>query len=164
MTQITESDYFKLHGDVGADKAAARSLLVRVNALLLDAAGEGIELPNDQISGNPVVSGYRPAAVNARTSNAAALSKHMLCRGVDLQDTFTSRKLARFCLRNNCAMLRKHGLYMEDPRWTAGRSNTDPWVHLQDVPPGSGKHCYLPYRDVVKNPPQSAPLTPEQAL
>lgn len=164
MTQVTREEYYALHGDKGANEANTTEWLRRVNPLLAEAAAEGINCPPDQVSHNPVASGYRPPDVNARTANAAAKSTHTTCEAGDLQDTIGTRLLARFCLRDNCAMLIKHDLYMEDPRWTAGRTNSDPWVHLQTRAPGSGHRVYIPYADTVKNPPQSPPLLPEQKV
>lgn len=117
----------------------AESLLGKVNALLAQAAVDGVSPAIDQVTRTPVASGWRPLGVNARTANSGKASTHITGRGIDLQDT-PHRDLARWCLRNLDA-LEDLGLYMEDPQWTGGR---DPWVHLQLVPPGSGKRVYVP--------------------
>jgi hypothetical protein len=119
------------------------SLTVKlINELLKLADGDGI--PCCVCS-----SGWRPLAVNDVTSNAAKGSKHISGLAADILD-YPQRDFARWCLRN-LAQLERIGLWMEDPRWTPT------WVHLQIVPPGSGRRVYIPS---VK-PPLAAPL-PEQ--
>lgn len=95
-------------------------------------------------------SGWRPLAINDATANAAKNSKHVQALAMDVREV-AGRALARWCLRNLNA-LEKIGLWMEDPRWTPT------WVHLQIVPPGSGRRVYIPS---IK-PPLAAPL-PEQS-
>lgn len=141
---ITTNDYFKLHGDPEPNEyiANAVQLLDRVNDLLDQAGLAGIHPGIDQVSHNAVASGYRPPSVNAATSNAGAHSKHLTCQAVDIQDT-PSRALAQWCCRN-LGELEFSKLWIEDPRWTGGHANLDPWVHFQSVPPGSGKRIYIP--------------------
>ncbi|MDD4913282.1 MAG: hypothetical protein PHP57_13395 [Sideroxydans sp.] len=68
------------------------------------------------------------------------------------EDTFDpDRIFAKWCLMHQ-DVLEALGLYMEDPRWTNG------WVHLQTRRPGSGSTVFIPYADIVKNPPNGAPL------
>lgn len=110
-------------------RAAADELVAKVNTLLQYAAADGVPI-------NGVASGWRPAGINDITSNAAKHSKHLTGHGVDLRD-IPSRAFARWCLRNQDLLI-EIGLWMEDPQWT----NT--WVHLQSIPPGSGKRVYIP--------------------
>lgn len=117
----------------------AEALVGKVNNILAFAEVDGVTAGIDQGTGTHVASGWRPRAVNDRTSNAAAASKHLTGQGVDLQDT-GDRQLAQWCL-NNLDALEDVGLWMERPQWTGGR---DPWVHLQTVPPRSGKRVYIP--------------------
>jgi hypothetical protein len=150
---ILPSHYYALHGEpsVQALKDNAVILLQRTNAVLEIAALDGVKPGIDQVSGNHVASGFRPAGVNAKTSNAATGSKHLTCEAIDIQDTLDGqRQLAVWCCRNK-DVLERIGLWMEDPRWTAGRTNTDPWVHWQTRP--ASKLIYLPYADIVKHPP-----------
>lgn len=128
----------------------AAALLAAVNTLLRCAAADGVEPGIDEHTRNHVASGWRPAGVNARTSNAGKRSTHISGQGIDLQD-LDDRSLARWCLRN-LDRLEGLGLYMEDPRWTPS------WVHLQSVPPGSGKRVYVP-----STAPALAVKLPEQA-
>jgi hypothetical protein len=129
----------------------AAYLLAGVNALLVLAAGDGVVPGIDEKTGNYVASGWRPLAINDRTSHAAKSSTHILGLGVDLQDHRHERLLARWCLRK-LQHLERLGLYMEDPRWTPD------WVHLQRRAPGSGKRVYVP-----SSAPALALALPEQA-
>lgn len=136
----------------------AEELVGRVNNLLAAAEIDGVSPDLDQVTGSPVASGWRPAGVNARTKNAASGSKHITGRAVDLQDT-RDRALARWCLEH-VELLEQFGLWMERPQWTAGATGRDPWVHLQSVPPGSGKRVYVP----STAPAQAAALPGEEAF
>lgn len=146
MSRITVEHYF-----MGRDKAHPPSARLRENAavtvglaneMLDEAAIDGVPLTRmDQVTGTLVASGYRPAAVNERTANAAKSSTHLTCEGVDIQDS-RNQDLARWCLKN-LAILERLGLYMEDPRWTYS-VNGDHWVHVQTRPPGSGRRVFVP--------------------
>lgn len=100
----------------------------QVNKLLAFAEANGIVRDG-------VASGWRPAAVNDATSNSAALSKHLFALACDVRDE--NRALAQWCVSNKAKLVLCE-LWMEDPRWTPA------WVHLQVVPPGSGKRIYIP--------------------
>jgi hypothetical protein len=90
-----------------------------------------------QAYGKPmyVNSGWRPAAVNDATSNAAKKSTHIRGLACDFRDP--DGKLWQWCIAN-LALLQKLGVYLEDKRWTPS------WVHCQIVPPASGKRIYVP--------------------
>ena len=92
-----------------------------------------------------VASGWRPSAVNDATCNAAKTSTHITGQALDTRDTH--RVFAKWCLQN-LDKLEAIGLWMEDPRWTPT------WVHLQTVPPKSGKRVYIP----STKPPLAPPL------
>lgn len=115
----------------------AAQLLERVNRLLASAADEQVEPGIDARTGTPVASGWRPKSVNDSTANAGTKSRHTSGLAIDLRDYPPDRSLARWCLRNE-DLLEEIGLWMEDPRWTPT------WVHLQAVPPGSGRRVYVP--------------------
>lgn len=119
-----------------ATRDNAHELLGRVNLLLTWAHKDGIWPGTDFYTSTPVASGWRPAAINDRTANAAKNSNHLTGRAIDLRDT-PDRALARWCLRN-LDTLAELGLWMEDPQWTPS------WVHLQTVPPRSGRRVYVP--------------------
>lgn len=122
-----------------------------VNQLLAFFGRDGVQPGIDATTGNFVGSGWRPATVNASTCNAAAHSKHLVALACDLRDT-PDRALARWCLRN-LDTLAQIGLWMEDPQWTPT------WVHVQTVPPRSGKRVYIP----SSAPAQCPPLPEQQA-
>src|SRR3990167_10307886 len=104
----------------------AQVTVARCNELLTRAGRSDI---------HEVASGFRPKGINSTTSNAAANSRNLTAQAIDLRDT--DRLLAQWCV-DNLDVLKEIGLWMEDPRWTPS------WVHLQVVPPGSGKIVYIP--------------------
>ena len=104
----------------------AQATVERANELLTRAGRNDI---------NTVNSGWRPKAVNDTTSNAGASSRHITAEAVDLPDA--DRALADWAV-DNLDILKDIGLWMEDPRWTPT------WLHLQIVPPKSGKLVYIP--------------------
>lgn len=159
---ITRDQYFR-----GRDKAYASDYSIRIernvaqllelaNELLERAAAEGVVPGVDQVTLTAVASGWRPPGVNARTANAASGSTHLDGEGIDVQDQHPERPLARWCLRN-LHHLERLGLWMEDPRWTGGKNNDDPWVHWQKRPPRSGNRIFIP-----STKPPGAPPLPEQ--
>jgi hypothetical protein len=145
---ITLKDYWrgrdvKYPRDLTPDiRSNATTTVEKVNQLLALAEEEGIVC-------EVCTSGWRPIAVNDSTSNSVKASKHIKALACDILDT-ENRDLARWCLRN-LNQLEHIGLWMEDPQWTPT------WVHLQIVPPGSGRRVYIPS---IK-PPLAGPL-PEQ--
>lgn len=117
-----------------------------VNELLSRAAAEGVQPGINPQTNSNVSSGWRPPGINEKTANAAKGSTHLQALACDVRDT-RGRELARWCLAN-LDVLAELGLWMEDPRWTPT------WVHLQAVPPGSGKRVYRP----SSKPPLTPPL------
>lgn len=85
-------------------------------------------------------SGWRPKSVNDATPNAARASKHISCQAIDIEDN--DHRLKEFVLKRNeygaYPVLEQFGLYAE----FAGA--TPSWLHVQFVPPGSGKRVYAP--------------------
>lgn len=104
----------------------AEIIVAKTNELLARAARSDI---------NTVNSGWRPQSVNDATAHSGAASKHITAQAVDLPDL--DRTLADWCV-DNLDVLDEIGLWMEDPRWTPS------WVHLQSVPPKSGRRIYIP--------------------
>jgi hypothetical protein len=80
-----------------------------------------------------VNSGYRTPAINAATPGAAPQSKHMICAAVDLEDA--DAKLHAFA-RANQLLLEDLGLWCEERQGG--------WLHLQCLPPRSGKRWFKP--------------------
>lgn len=111
-------------------------LLGRVNLVLILAKKDGVAPGIDEVTGTYVASGWRPSAVNDRTSNAAKGSTHLTAEGIDLQEC-AGRMFARWCLAH-LDVLEAVDLWMEDPQWTPT------WVHLQSRPPRSGNRVFIP--------------------
>ena len=111
------TDEIRANAEITVDKA---------NELLARAGRSDIHTVN---------SGWRPKTVNEATANAANGSRHLTGQAVDLPDR--DRTLATWCV-DNLDVLKEIGLWMEDPRWTKS------WVHVQIVPPNSGKVVYIP--------------------
>lgn len=94
----------------------AQALLEKVNAFLTDI---GVQTAQ-------VTSGWRPASVNNKVTNAAKKSYHMIGSAVDILDN-KNQDLAKL-VANNANLLRKYSLFMEDMNATKG-INTN-WVHI----------------------------------
>ena len=108
-----------------------------------------VERTNDLLSRanrsdvNEVRSGWRPQGINDVTRNAAAGSRHLSGQAVDLADV--DRTLSGWVF-DNLDDLRELGLWAEDPRWCPT------WLHLQTVPPKSGKIVFIPSSAPMKDP------------
>lgn len=94
----------------------AIKLLKQVNALLNELG----------IKSAKVSSGWRPAAINSQTPNAAKRSAHMICLAVDILDD-KNQTLAKL-VGSRPDLLKKYSLWMEDSNATIG-INTN-WCHL----------------------------------
>lgn len=93
-------------------------LLQKVNSLLNDLG----------IKESDITSGWRPESINSKTPNAAKRSAHMICKAVDILDD-KNQTLAKL-VASSPDLLRKYGLFLEDPGATRGNNN---WVHLDDM-------------------------------
>lgn len=89
----------------------AQKLLDKVNAFLAEIGVKEVK----------VSSGFRPSAVNAATPGAAKKSSHLIGKAVDLEDS--DGKLDDL-VASKPDLLRKYGLFQEDPKSTKG------WLHL----------------------------------
>jgi hypothetical protein len=96
-----------------------------------------------------ISSGFRPSKVNANVKGAAKKSNHMVGMACDILDD------GQLCLiiYKNQNIAKKHGLFLEDPRWTLKGTlgNFSGWTHLQTKK--TSKQVFIPYSDIVKNPP-----------
>jgi len=63
-------------------------------------------------------------------------SKHLFCQAADFYDP--KGEIKKFAKKDHYAILKKCGLYMESEKATAN------WIHLQSVPPKSGKWEFEP--------------------
>ena len=139
---ITLSEYWngrdKDYADECTDeiKANAAETVKRVNKLLAYAEKDGIICTK-------VSSGWRPKSVNDATANSAKTSNHLTAKACDLYDP--ERKLAQWMITNK-SNLGLCTLWAEDVRWTPT------WVHLQCLPPASGKLIYIPSLKPPKAP------------
>ncbi len=106
------------------------------NALLVLAKAAGVSLESSPRTGNIVSSGWRPAAVNEATPGAAVRSKHITCQAVDLYDP--DGDLDDWALSVAETVLKDLGLWLEHPAATKG------WMHVQTVPPRSGRRVFYP--------------------
>lgn len=131
---ITLDEYFGQHGHgheseiTDEIKANAGILLAHVNAMLAEF-GEDRTLR----------SGWRPKEVNDATPNAAHASKHITGQAVDIEDD--DGRLKEWALvreDGTYPVLERFGLYAE-----YGQA-CPTWLHVQCVPPGSGKRVYFP--------------------
>ncbi|OGA37310.1 MAG: hypothetical protein A3G24_04650 [Betaproteobacteria bacterium RIFCSPLOWO2_12_FULL_62_13] len=117
----------------------AEDTVAKANALLRRAGFECVCSVN---------SGWRPKRVNAATEGASATSHHVTGRAVDLPDP--DRTFAAWCVEN-LEVLAEIGLWMEDPRWTYDE-NGEHWVHVQTVPPRSGRRIFIPSTAPARDP------------
>ena len=129
---ITLETYFmgrdKSHGEELTDEILnnAHITVAKANELLKRSGHSDI---------HDVDSGWRPQAVNDATANAAHGSRHLTAQAVDLPDV--DRSLADFVVDNR-HMLEELDLYIEHPGWTPT------WLHVQTVPPKSGRRIFIP--------------------
>lgn len=103
----------------------AMDYVTRLNAVCKD-----LHIKNPKFS-----SGFRPTEVNQKTPNASKKSQHMTGTAGDLEDP--DGKIDFEFLMNQ-DVLQKHGLYLEEPKFTVG------WTHTQSIPPKSGKRVFIP--------------------
>jgi DNA-directed RNA polymerase subunit M/transcription elongation factor TFIIS len=103
----------------------AKNLLDKINAFLHEIG----------IKERKVNSGWRPAGINDTTQNAAKGSNHLKALAIDLEDKNGD---LRTLVLKNLDKAKQYGIYFEDMRWTKG------WIHMQIVPPKSGKRIYIP--------------------
>jgi uncharacterized protein YcbK (DUF882 family) len=82
-----------------------------------------------------VTSGWRPPSYNQTVPGAARFSRHMTGQAIDLEDHDAGLKV---WLQDYPQKLDKYGLWMEFGGATKG------WVHLQSVPPKSGRRVFYP--------------------
>jgi len=136
---ITLTQYFGHyvnHPDAStAIRTQALALLDAVNAIHALAELDGCDFPINPATGSRISGvgngGFRPLDCKVGAAN----SPHKQASGIDTYDP--ARQFASWCLAH-VDLLQEHGLHMEDVRWTPT------WVHLQNVPPKSGRTVYVP--------------------
>lgn len=107
-------------------QANLKTLLERINKLRA-AYGKPMKV-ND---------GYRRPVDTPK--NGAAKSKHLSGLAVDLDDD-DAGTLWKWIFQNR-KLLKQIGLWLEHPNWTHGAGS---WIHIQIVPPASGKRFFVP--------------------
>jgi hypothetical protein len=112
----------------------AKDTVDKVNRLLTLAG---------RVETDTVNSGWRPRSIRDPTQNNLVASLHLTAEAVDIGDT--DRSLAHWCMEN-LDLLEAIELWMEDARWTPT------WVHLQTVPPRSGKIVFIPNNSPPTDP------------
>ena len=123
-SMLTLKDYLTASGSYPdrekhpeVNKVNAERLITAVNAFLKDIG---------HVAPVTVSSGFRPAAVNSGIANAAKKSLHMECLAIDMLDD-KNQTLAKLCA-SKPEVMRKYGLFLEDPASTIGKSQN--WTHL----------------------------------
>jgi len=132
---ITVQDYLRQHGaghedELTDDMRLEAQVVVNAANAILDGFGEPRALR----------SGWRPKSVNDRTPNAARSSKHIVCKAVDIADD--DGRLKQFVFQTD-----EDGGYPVLERykvWAEYGSATPTWLHIQIVPPGSGRRVFFP--------------------
>lgn len=152
---ITLDDYFGPYKDHPGAQAAlivehATKLLSLANEFLTLADEDGVELEINPLDGNEISGegngGFRPQDCPV----GAPLSAHKDARGIDHTDR--KRALVRWALTDGLEHAERLGLYFEHPQWTRS------WLHMQWGAPHSGNRFFVPYSDIIANPPTCAAL------
>jgi len=139
VTDITVEQYFGQfanHPDVtDVKRSNAYLLLGTVNTLRERAENDGVTFVINPHTGNYISGnghgGFRPEDCSVGADN----SPHKDAHAVDSYDP--ERIFAKWC-RSHESVLADLGLHMEREEWTPT------WVHLQDIPPRSGKIVFVP--------------------
>ena len=142
---ITAAQYFAEKWRNPEHDDAAEDLLARVNALLDQAAGDGVDVPvcpntGTQISGSKGGTGDGGFRLPTATTGSPQ-SSHKQAKAVDVYDPLD--KLDEWLDQfehgvGDNTMLEKHGLYRENP------AQTPTWTHLSTRAPKSGRRTFNP--------------------
>jgi hypothetical protein len=158
MTPLALSDLLGPYGGepwTPAELASGARTVIAWNTLAAAAEGEGIALPINAATGCHIGGSGNGGARPKGSKVGAPGSKHQLLMALDWHDP--QRALMRWLLSYGLEHAAALGMYFEHPQWTRS------WVHGQIVAPMSGARIFLPYADLVTNPPTCAPLE-EQRL
>lgn len=142
-----------------AELASGEHTVRAGNALCSAAEADGVPLIINPATGCYIGGNGNGGARPKGSKVGAPGSKHQLLLALDLFDP--QRAIMRWVLSYGLERAGALGLYLEHPQWTRS------WTHIQIVPPGDGFQrwniFFIPYTDIVANPPTCAPL-PEQQL
>jgi len=132
----------------------ARQTVECVNEFCSLAEADGVELEDNPATGNAISGNGNGGARPSDTTVGAILSAHKDLRGLDRYDP--RRALAKWALTYGNDHAQRLDLYFEHPQWTRS------WLHNQWGAPGDGltrwNVWFVPYADLVKNPPTCAAL------
>lgn len=139
VTYFTQDDYFGQwldHKDLTEEVSKnAEDLLRRVNLVCEVCDMDGIDFPLNPKTGSYVsgekYGGFRPQDCPIGSPKSA----HKTGQAVDIYDP--KHEIAPWFAKHP-ALLREHGLYMEDPK------ATPTWCHLSNRAPKSGKTIFMP--------------------
>lgn len=142
-----------------AELASGEHTVRAWNALGQAAEAEGVVLLINPATGC-YISGTGNGGARPKGSTVGAPgSKHQLLLALDWFDP--QRAFMRWLLAYGLGIAESLGMYFEHPQWTRS------WVHGQIVAPGDGFTrwgiFFIPYSDMVKNPPTCAALPVQQA-
>lgn len=140
MRAITVFDYFgkyEAHADATSEKRrTAARMLDKINAALLLAERDGVELHFNPITGCHIAGegngGFRPMDCPI----GVASSKHKSAEALDVYDP--ERRLAAWSLANAERLKAIGILAMERPEWTPS------WTHWQVVAVPSSNFAFIP--------------------
>lgn len=153
---IREAEYWGTyigHSEISESiKQNAIELLESVNQLMLEAQEDGVGFTINPKT-KSYISGERNGGFRPSDSLVgASKSKHKEGKAVDIYDP--DREFASWCLAHK-SKLADAGLYIENPAWTYS-GNGNHWLHLQNVPPGSGQVVFRPSLSEPLGPPPPA--------
>ena len=138
---ITLDQYVGIHAKskdwTAQRKLNAIELLKRSNALVLAAQADGVMFKinpkTDSLISGETFGGFRPQSCPIGAPN----SNHKEGKGVDVWDFDGS--IDAWCNSpRGLLACEKCGIWLEDQGHTPG------WVHMQSIPPKSGKRVFLP--------------------
>lgn len=132
---ISVQDYLRQHG---AGHEAELTEDMRLEAQVVVDAANAILAEFGEV--RALRSGWRPKSVNDATPNAARTSKHITCQAIDIADD--DGRLKQFAFQTDedggYPILEKYTV------WAEYGAACPSWLHIQIVPPGSGKRVFFP--------------------
>lgn len=131
MTHFTESEINNHGYELTPDIKANIGVLIDRLSQIREAYGKPMI----------VTSGLRSQEDQMRINANAPKSTHIQGEAADIQDK--DGKLRDFILAN-MDLMAKIGVWFEDFDSTKGSHPGGGWVHIQSVPPKSGKRVYIP--------------------
>lgn len=138
-----------------AEIASGERTVAAWNSLAAAAELDGVVLQVNSATGCYIGGSGNGGARPKGSKVGAPGSKHQLLMALDLFDP--QRSFMRWLLSHGLERAVSIGLWFEHGQWTRS------WTHGQIVPPGSGARFFVPYADLMANPPTCAALA-EQSM